>query len=61
MRTNHPTGRAPLAVLALAGLPLLTATPASAHEDEGTELSGTLTELNDSGASGTAWGMVSGN
>lgn len=61
MRTNHTTRLAPLAVLALAGLPLLAATPASAHGDEGTELSGTLTELNDSGASGTAWGMLEGN
>lgn len=60
MRT-HLTRVAPLAALALVGLPLLAATPASAHEHEGTELSGTLTELNDSGASGTAWGMLEGN
>lgn len=52
---------APLAVLALVGLPLMAAGPASAHDHEGTELSGTLTELNDSGASGTAWGMLEGN
>lgn len=60
MRTTR-TRTAPLAVLALVGLPLLAASPASAHEHEGTELSGTLTELNDSGASGTAWGMLEGN
>lgn len=61
MRTIR-TRTAPLAILALVGLPLLTAGQASAHgHDGGTELSGTLTELNDSGASGTAWGMLEGN
>ncbi|USQ80626.1 CHRD domain-containing protein [Ornithinimicrobium faecis] len=60
MRTTR-NRTAPLAILALVGLPLLAASPASAHEDGGTELSGTLTELNDSGASGTAWGMLEGN
>lgn len=52
---------APLAVAALVGLPLIAATPATADDHTGTELSGTLTELNDSGASGTAWGMLEGN
>lgn len=55
---------APLAIAALVGLPFLAA-PASAHDGgdtgESVELSGTLTELNDSGASGTAWGMLEGN
>lgn len=51
---------APLAIAALVGLPFLAAGPASAA-DSGTELSATLTELNDSGASGTAWGMLDGN
>lgn len=60
MRT-YRTRTTPLVVLALVGLPLLGTSPASAHEGEGTELSGTLTELNDSGASGTAWGMLEGN
>lgn len=60
MRTTR-TRLAPLAVAALVGLPFLAAAPASAHGHEGTELSGTLTELNDSGASGTAWGMLEGN
>ena len=59
MRTTRTL--APLAIAALVGLPFLAAAPASAQEDGSTELSGTLTELNDSGASGTAWGMLEGN
>lgn len=59
MRTT--TRLAPLAVVALVGLPLAAAAPASAHGHEGTELSGTLSELNHSGASGTAWGMLEGH
>ncbi|USQ75894.1 CHRD domain-containing protein [Ornithinimicrobium cryptoxanthini] len=60
MRTTR-TRLAPLAIAALVGLPFLAAAPASADDHSGTELSGTLTELNDSGASGTAWGMLEGN
>jgi hypothetical protein len=52
---------APLAILALVGLPLALAAPASADDHGGTELSAELQELNDSGASGTAWGMLEGN
>lgn len=54
---------APLAIAALVGLPFLAASPASAHHHGGdsTELSGTLTALNDSGASGTAWAMLEGH
>lgn len=52
---------APLAIMALVGLPVALAAPASADHGEGTELSANLTELNDSGASGTAWGMLEGN
>lgn len=48
------------ATAALVGLPLL-AGPASAHGHEGGELSAQLTQLNDSGASGTAWAKVTGN
>ncbi|WP_109471647.1 CHRD domain-containing protein [Ornithinimicrobium cavernae] len=60
MRTTR-SRLAPLAVAALVGLPFLAAAPASADDHGGTELSGTLAELNDSGASGTAWGMLEGN
>lgn len=48
------------ATAALVGLPLL-ASPASAHGHEGGELTATLSQLNDSGASGTAWAKVTGN
>lgn len=48
------------ATAALVGLPLLSS-PASAHGHEGGELTATLTQLNDSGASGTAWAKVTGN
>lgn len=51
---------APLAVAALVGLPVALAVPAAAAEGEGTELSADLSELNDSGVSGTAWGMLDG-
>ncbi len=53
---------APVAVAALVGLPFLAAVPANASGSaDGVELSGTLSELNDSGGSGTAWGMLQGN
>ena len=48
------------ATAALVGLPLL-ASPASAHGHEGGELTANLTQLNDSGASGTAWAKVTGD
>lgn len=48
------------ATAALVGLPLL-ASPASAHGHEGGELTATLSQLNDSGASGTAWAKVTGD
>ncbi|WP_068263993.1 CHRD domain-containing protein [Janibacter limosus] len=48
------------ATAALVGLPLL-ASPASAHGHEGGELTASLSQLNDSGASGTAWAKVTGN
>lgn len=51
---------APLAIAAIVGLPFAAAAPASA-QDEGTELSADLSQLNDSGVSGTAWGMLEGN
>lgn len=46
--------------VALVGLPLA-AGPAMAAGDDSSELSAQLTQLNDSGASGTAWAMVEGN
>lgn len=46
-----------IAVSALAGLPLFAAAPAHASGN-GTELSAKLTQLNDSGMSGTAWGTI---
>ncbi len=51
---------APLAIAALVGLPVALAVPAAAAEGDGTELSADLSELNDSGVSGTAWGMLDG-
>lgn len=51
----------PLAIAAVVGLPLASAGAAQADGHEGTELSATLEELNDSGAWGTAWGLVEGN
>lgn len=48
------------AIAALVGLPFA-AGPASADGTEGHELTANLTQLNDSGASGTAWAMVDGN
>jgi len=52
---------APLAIAAIVGLPVAIAAPASADDHGGTELSANLTQLNDSGVSGTAWGMLEGN
>ncbi len=49
---------APLAAAAIVGLPLALAGPAAAQD--GTELSGTLETLNDSGTTGTVWAMVDG-
>ncbi len=51
---------APLAIAAIVGLPFAAVAPASAQE-EATELSANLSQLNDSGVSGTAWGMLEGN
>lgn len=51
---------APLAIAAIVGLPFIAAAPASAQADS-TELSADLAQLNDSGVSGTAWGMLEGN
>ena len=51
---------APLAIAAIVGLPFIAAAPASAQED-GTELSADLSQLNDSGVSGTALGLLEGN
>lgn len=48
------------ATAALVGLPLA-AGPASADGAEGHDLTAELTQLNDSGASGTAWAKVEGN
>lgn len=48
------------AIAALVGLPFA-AGPASADGTDGHELTGNLTQLNDSGASGTAWAMVDGD
>lgn len=58
MRTTRLAGIA--ATAALVGLPL-TAGPASAHGHDDHELTAELTQLNDSGASGTAWAKVEGN
>lgn len=55
MRSTR-TRLAPLAAAALVGLPLAAASPAMA-DHEGTELMAELSQLNDSGASGTGWGM----
>lgn len=53
---------APLAVMALVGLPVALAGTATADEHGGgTELSAELSQLNNSGASGIAWGMLEGN
>ncbi|MGB3186598.1 MAG: CHRD domain-containing protein [Ornithinimicrobium sp.] len=51
---------APLAIAAIVGLPFAVAAPASAQDDS-TELTANLSQLNDSGVSGTAWGMLEGN
>lgn len=48
------------ALAALVGLPLA-AGPASADTTDGHELTANLTQLNDSGASGSAWAKVDGN
>lgn len=58
MRTTRLAGIAATAVLV--GLPL-TAGPASAHGHDGHELTAELTQLNDSGSSGSAWAKVEGN
>lgn len=58
MRTTRIATLAATAMLV--GLPLA-AGPASAHGQEGGELTAQLTQLNDSGASGTAWAKVTGN
>lgn len=60
MRTPHRPLLA-LAAAAAVAVPCLAAMPASAHSDDGTELSATLGELNHSGGSGTAWGWIDGN
>lgn len=50
-----------LAIAALVGLPVLAAVPASADDHgDSTELMAELSELNDSGGTGTAWGMLTG-
>ncbi len=51
---------APIAIAAIVGLPLSVAASASAQEDA-TELSADLSQLNDSGVSGTAMGVLDGN
>lgn len=48
------------ATAALVGLPLA-AGPAGAHGHDDHELTANLSQLNDSGASGTAWAQVEGN
>ncbi|WP_435201336.1 CHRD domain-containing protein [Janibacter sp. GS2] len=58
MRTTRIAGIAATAMLV--GLPLA-AGPASAQANEGGELTAQLSQLNDSGASGTAWAKVDGN
>ncbi|WP_153394467.1 CHRD domain-containing protein [Ornithinicoccus halotolerans] len=55
MRSTR-TRLAPLAAAALVGLPVAAAAPAMA-DHEGTEMMAELSQLNDSGASGTAWGV----
>ncbi|MBL0886411.1 CHRD domain-containing protein [Myceligenerans indicum] len=57
MRTTRITTIA--AAAALVGLPLAVG-PASADDHGGSELTAELTQLNDSGASGTAWAKVDG-
>lgn len=57
MRTTRITTIA--AAAALVGLPLAVG-PASADDHSGNELTAELTQLNDSGASGTAWAKVDG-
>lgn len=58
MRTTRRFATA-AALATIVGLPL--AAGASAHGHEAQELTATLTQLNDSGASGTAWAHVEGN
>ncbi|GAA4710183.1 CHRD domain-containing protein [Promicromonospora umidemergens] len=58
MRTSRIATLA--ATAALVGLPLA-AGPAIANAQDGGELTAELSQLNDSGASGTAWAMVDGN
>lgn len=48
----------PLVAAAIVGLPIALAGPAAAQD--GSELSGTLETLNDSGTTGTVWAMVEG-